>query len=124
MRREKVQAVPTARPKVPMRRLGADCFAVVMKRGNARGAKGAGHRHLARVNWCWVQPTPGGTRCSMEGGSLRAMARAGCSNDVKSGSVCGSGLNSPGLLGKTGDQNTLEHAAIGLRESGALGFAA
>jgi hypothetical protein len=22
----------------------------VMKRGNARGAKGAGHRHLARVN--------------------------------------------------------------------------
>src|SRR6516165_7231950 len=50
---------------------------VVMKRGNARGAKGAGHRHLARVNWCWVQPTPGGTRCSMEGGSLRAMARAG-----------------------------------------------
>jgi hypothetical protein len=26
-----------------MRRLGADCFVVVMKRGNARGAKGAGH---------------------------------------------------------------------------------
>jgi hypothetical protein len=25
-------------------------FFVVMKRGNARGAKGAGHRHLARVN--------------------------------------------------------------------------
>src|SRR5215471_5721107 len=50
MRREKAQAAPTARPKVPMRRLGADCFAVVMKRRNARGAKGAGHRHLARVN--------------------------------------------------------------------------
>src|SRR6476660_768024 len=33
-----------------MRRLGADCSVVVMKRGNARGAKGAGHRHLARVN--------------------------------------------------------------------------
>jgi hypothetical protein len=30
-----------ARPKVPMRRRGADCF-VAMKRGNARGAKGAG----------------------------------------------------------------------------------
>ena len=28
-----------------MRRLGVDCFVVVMKRGNARGAKGAGHRH-------------------------------------------------------------------------------
>ena len=48
MLREKAQAAPTARPKVPMRRLGADCS--VMKRGNARGAKGAGHRHWARVN--------------------------------------------------------------------------
>src|SRR5215831_4194651 len=35
----KAQAAPTARPKVPMRRLGTDCSAVVMKRGNARGAK-------------------------------------------------------------------------------------
>src|SRR5271165_3408157 len=50
MPREKAQVAPTARPKVPMRRLGADCPVVVMKRGNARGAKGAGHRHLARVN--------------------------------------------------------------------------
>src|SRR6516164_9308519 len=50
MRREKAQAAQTARPKVPIRRLGADCSVVVMKRGNARGAKGAGHRHLARVN--------------------------------------------------------------------------
>jgi hypothetical protein len=33
-----------ARPKVPMHRPGADCSVVVMKRGNARGAKGAGHR--------------------------------------------------------------------------------
>src|SRR6202022_4811051 len=46
----KAQAAPTVRPKVPMRRRGADCPVVVMKRGNARGAKGAGHRHLARVN--------------------------------------------------------------------------
>src|SRR6516165_8129336 len=34
----------TARPKVSMRQPGADCSVVVMKRGNARGAKGAGHR--------------------------------------------------------------------------------
>src|SRR5438445_9869465 len=34
----------TARPKVPMRRVGADCSVVARKRGNARGAKGAGHR--------------------------------------------------------------------------------
>src|SRR5207302_9049144 len=46
----KAQVAQTARPKVPMHRLGADCFVVALKRGNARGAKGAGHRHLARVN--------------------------------------------------------------------------
>ena len=40
----------TARPKVPMHRRGADCFAVAMKRGNGRGAKGAGHRRWDRVN--------------------------------------------------------------------------
>src|SRR5262245_60164045 len=45
MLREKAQVATTTRPKVPMRRLGADCLVVVMKRGNARGAKGAGHRH-------------------------------------------------------------------------------
>jgi hypothetical protein len=31
------------RPKVPMRRTGADCSVVVRKWGNAHGAKGAGH---------------------------------------------------------------------------------
>src|SRR6476646_8949484 len=45
----------TARPKVPMRRLGADCFVVVMKRG-ARGAKGAGHSPFGSG-----QPATGGT---------------------------------------------------------------
>src|SRR4029450_1008763 len=51
MAREKAQAAPTARPKVPMRRLGADCFVVAWKRGNARGAKEAGHRRWAWANW-------------------------------------------------------------------------
>ena len=41
--REKAQAAPTARLKYRCAG-GADCPAVVMKRGNARGAKGAGHR--------------------------------------------------------------------------------
>src|SRR6476469_7290374 len=50
MLREKAQAAQTARPKVPMRRLGADCFVLAMKRSNARGAKGGGHRHLTRIN--------------------------------------------------------------------------
>jgi hypothetical protein len=40
----------TVRLKVPMHRPGADCFVVAMKRGNARGAKGAGHRRWDRVN--------------------------------------------------------------------------
>jgi hypothetical protein len=31
-----------------MRWLGADCFVVVMKWGNAHGAKGAGHRSCVR----------------------------------------------------------------------------
>src|SRR5215831_16917001 len=39
-----------ARPKVPMRRKGADCLAVVLKRGNACGAKGAGDRRWDRGN--------------------------------------------------------------------------
>src|SRR6516225_2432565 len=46
----KTQAAQTARPKVPMRRLGADCFVLAMKRSNARGAMGVGHRHLTRIN--------------------------------------------------------------------------
>src|SRR5262252_9828056 len=50
MPREKTQAATTARSKVPMRRRGADCLVLAMKRGNARGAKGAGHRHWIRVN--------------------------------------------------------------------------
>src|SRR4029077_16796582 len=44
MLREKAQSVTTARPKVPMRRLGAHCLVVAMKQGNARGAKGVGHQ--------------------------------------------------------------------------------
>ena len=33
----------TTSPKVPMRRPGADCSVLAWRRGNARGAKGAGH---------------------------------------------------------------------------------
>ena len=46
----------SARPKVPMRRRGADCLVVVMKRGNARGAKG---QVIAIGSG---QPATGGTR--------------------------------------------------------------
>ena len=73
MLREKAQAAPTARPKVPMRRLGADCSVLAEKRGNARGAKGAGHRRRAWVNRVNREEP----KSSAEGGSLRAMARAG-----------------------------------------------
>src|ERR1700687_2496090 len=40
----------SARPKVSMLQSVSDCSIGVMKRGNARRAKGAGHRHWARVN--------------------------------------------------------------------------
>ncbi len=62
-----------ARPKVPMHRRGADCAGVAWKRGNARGAKGAGHSP--------EPPGPTGNgrspTGSAEGGSLRWVARAG-----------------------------------------------
>jgi hypothetical protein len=51
----------TVRPKVPIRRSGTDCLVVALKRGNARGAKGAGHSrhyHLGQLatggtDWLW-----------------------------------------------------------------------
>jgi hypothetical protein len=50
-----------ARPKVPIRRTGADCPVVAMKRSNARGAKGTGHSRHDRpgqltsggADWLW-----------------------------------------------------------------------
>src|SRR5262249_46930013 len=51
MLREKAQAAPTARPKVPMRRRGADRLVVVMKARNRAGAKGGGSARLIWANW-------------------------------------------------------------------------
>ncbi len=42
-----------------MRQTGADCFVVAVKRGNARGAKGAGHSRRGRLGQL---ENPGGTR--------------------------------------------------------------
>src|SRR5262249_21766605 len=50
MLREKAQAAPTARPKVPMRRLGADCSVVASKRLEGCRSEGSGSSPLARVN--------------------------------------------------------------------------
>jgi len=55
----------TTRPKVPMHWAGTDCFVVVRKRGNSRGAKGAGHPH-----WDGVNGQPEELLVLMEGGSL------------------------------------------------------
>src|SRR6266436_9946165 len=49
----KAQEAPTARQKVPMRRLGADCLVAAWKRGNARRAKGAGHRRWTGSTDVW-----------------------------------------------------------------------
>ena len=39
----------TTSPKVPMRHPGADCSVLAWRRGNARGAKGAGHPRRDRT---------------------------------------------------------------------------
>src|SRR4051794_1803513 len=54
--------------RVPMRRPGSDCPIVVMKPGNAGGAKGAGHSRRDRK----VNGHPEEPRVSTEGGTLRA----------------------------------------------------
>src|ERR1700758_792174 len=71
MLREKAQAAPTARPKVPMRRRGADCLVVALKRGNARGAKGAGHRHWLGSTGNGRNPMFHGRRQPSGGGTSR-----------------------------------------------------
>jgi hypothetical protein len=53
------------RPKVPMHWPGAHCFVVAEKRGNSRGAKGAGHPRQDGVNG-----QPEELLVLMEGGSL------------------------------------------------------
>jgi hypothetical protein len=71
--REKAQAAPIARPKVPMRWGGADYLVVAWKRRNGRGAKGAGHRHWGWVNWQRRSPTINGRRQPSCGGTSRMM---------------------------------------------------
>src|SRR5262249_31367605 len=73
MPREKAQAAPTARPKVPMRRLGAHCLVVVMKRGNARGAKGGGHQRWIGSTGNGRSPIINGRRQPSLGGRSRMM---------------------------------------------------
>src|SRR6516164_3343915 len=67
------------RPKVLMHRSGAHCLVVAGKRGNARGAKGAGHprqdggngkpedllscRKLGRASLGWHEPDEAGVSC-------------------------------------------------------------
>ncbi len=50
------QVVSATRVRVPMRRSGADQLVVVLKSGNADGAKGLGHSV-----WPVGQPAKGGT---------------------------------------------------------------
>ena len=62
------------RPKVLMHPPGADCSVVAWKRGNARGAKAAGHPRRGLLE------STGNRRNSLittEGGSLPWVARAG-----------------------------------------------
>ena len=62
----------TARPKVPMRRRGADRPVVTTMRGNARWSKGGGSSPLS-LGQLGHREEP---EISAEGGSLHAMTRA------------------------------------------------
>src|SRR5438105_10369978 len=73
MVREKARADEPRVRKYRCASSGADCSVVVLKRGNARGAKGAGHQHRDRKG------STGNRRNSMvpmEGGGLQWVARA------------------------------------------------
>ena len=70
MGREKAQVVV---PRGREYRGAGQCPIVVMKPGNAGGAKGAGHSRRDRK----VNGQPEEPRVSTEGGSLQGVARAG-----------------------------------------------
>jgi hypothetical protein len=90
MPREKAQAVPTVRPKVPMRRQGAHCLVVVMKRGNARGAKGVGHQR-------WIGPTGNGRIPIINGRRQPSFGGTSRMNREVHVRICeGLGVKSPG----------------------------
>jgi len=69
---------PAARPKVPMRRLVADCSAS-KEAGNARRAKGAGHCRETRVN----RIIPGGARLFSGGGGERSVVPQCLTRDTR-----------------------------------------
>ncbi len=56
-----------------MRRLGAHCLVVVMKRGNARGAKGVGHQRWIGSTGNGRNPIINGRRQPSLGGTSRMM---------------------------------------------------
>src|SRR5215470_8981695 len=68
---EKAQAAPTVRLKVPMRRTGGGLLRSSDEAGNARGAKGAGHRTLDSVNRQWEEPINHRRRQPSRGGTSR-----------------------------------------------------
>ena len=77
-----------------MHRRGADCFAVAMKRGNGRGAKGAGHRRWDRVNRQREEPDT-----QWKAAAFMRWHEPYESRGSRTESVRGSGCNSLGLLG-------------------------
>jgi hypothetical protein len=62
------------RPKVLKRQLGADCFVLALKWGNAHGVKGAGHLRRDRLESTGNRRNP---LIPAEGGSLQGVTRAG-----------------------------------------------
>jgi len=78
-----------ARPKVPKHRLGSDCSIVVEKRGNARGAKGAGDPSRGRNG---STGNTGGTRWSRQ----KAAAFTGLHEPDESSGSCPESVSGSG----------------------------
>jgi hypothetical protein len=78
MEREKAQGEEPRGRKYQCVSTGADCSVVAMKRGNGRGAKGAGHsRRDRRVNWKQEELTGfGGRRQPLSGDTSRISREA------------------------------------------------
>ncbi len=93
-------AMPTEKPQVEEPRgreygcavSGSDCPIVVKKRGNSRGAKGAGH---PRPNQFRSTGNRRNRAVKTEGCNLHWVARAVCLETVKHGSVRGSRGETP-----------------------------
>src|SRR5215831_15124013 len=89
----------TTRARVRMRSSGTDCLVVVMKRGNARGAKGTGH---SRHDQCGQLATGGTARSLRKERPLFLNGKSRVSREAQARFREGLGVQLPGATRPTG----------------------